>query len=42
LIQRKRNIFNDAFDTKEDLELLDGVRTLIEDLHQNGLIPRKI
>ena len=37
LIQRKRNIFNDAFDTKEDLELLDGVRTLIEDLHQNGI-----
>ncbi len=36
LIQRKRTIFNDAFDTKEDLELLDGVRTLIEDLHQNG------
>jgi beta-phosphoglucomutase len=37
LIQRKRNIFNDAFDTKEDLELLDGVRTLIEDLHRNGI-----
>jgi HAD superfamily hydrolase (TIGR01509 family) len=37
LIQRKRSIFNDAFDTKEDLELLDGVRTLIEDLHQNGI-----
>ncbi len=36
LIQRKRSIFNDAFDTKEDLELLEGVRTLIEDLHQNG------
>ena len=37
LIQRKRNIFNDAFDTKADLELLEGVRTLIEDLHQNGI-----
>ncbi|MEN9655525.1 MAG: hypothetical protein RL311_433 [Bacteroidota bacterium] len=37
LIQRKRSIFNDAFDTKEDLELLEGVRTLIEDLHQNGI-----
>ena len=37
LIQRKRSIFNDAFDTKEDLELLDGVRDLIEDLHQNGI-----
>ena len=37
LIQRKRSIFNDAFDTKADLELLEGVRTLIEDLHQNGI-----
>ncbi len=37
LIQRKRNIFNDAFDTKEDLELLEGVRALIEDLYQNGI-----
>ena len=37
LIQRKRSIFNGAFDTKEDLELLEGVRTLIEDLHQNGI-----
>ena len=37
LILRKRSIFNDAFDTKEDLELLAGVRNLIEDLHQNGV-----
>ncbi|HEU4495631.1 MAG TPA: HAD family hydrolase [Flavobacterium sp.] len=37
LIQRKRNIFNDAFDTKKDLHLLDGVENLIKDLHQNGL-----
>lgn len=37
LIQRKRNIFNDAFDTKEDLQLLDGVEKLIRDLHQNGM-----
>jgi len=37
LIQRKRNIFNDAFDTKKDLELLDGVRNLIVDLHKNGV-----
>jgi beta-phosphoglucomutase len=37
LIQRKRAIFNDAFDTKEDLELLAGVRNLIVDLHQNGV-----
>ena len=37
LIQRKRSIFNDAFDTKKDLELLDGVRNLIVDLHKNGV-----
>ncbi|GEL11154.1 haloacid dehalogenase superfamily, subfamily IA, variant 3 with third motif having DD or ED/haloacid dehalogenase superfamily, subfamily IA, variant 1 with third motif having Dx(3-4)D or Dx(3-4)E [Flavobacterium glycines] len=37
LILRKRSIFNDAFDTKKDLELLAGVRSLIEDLHQNGV-----
>ncbi|MFL9832239.1 HAD family hydrolase [Flavobacterium sp. ARAG 55.4] len=35
LIQRKRSIFNDAFDTKKDLELLDGVRNLIVELYQN-------
>ena len=37
LIQRKRTIFNDAFDTKEDLALLDGVEKLIKDLHANGM-----
>ncbi len=37
LIQRKRTIFNDAFDTKEDLYLLDGVEDLIKDLHANGI-----
>lgn len=37
LIQRKRNIFNDAFDTKTDLHLLEGVEDLIKDLHQNGI-----
>ena len=37
LIQRKRTIFNDAFDTKEDLALLDGVEKLIKDLHANGI-----
>lgn len=37
LILRKRAIFNDAFDTKEDLELLAGVENLIKDLHQNGM-----
>jgi HAD superfamily hydrolase (TIGR01509 family) len=37
LIQRKRTIFNDAFDTKEDLALLDGVEKLIKDLNANGI-----
>ncbi len=37
LIQRKRNIFNDSFDTKEDLHLLDGVENLIKDLYNNGI-----
>lgn len=37
LIQRKRTIFNDAFDTKSDLELLPGVEKLIKDLHTNGM-----
>ena len=37
LIQRKRTIFNDAFDNKEDLELLEGVEKLIKDFHQKGM-----
>jgi beta-phosphoglucomutase len=37
LIQRKRTLFNDAFDTKEDLFLLEGVEKLIKDLHVNGM-----
>jgi HAD superfamily hydrolase (TIGR01509 family) len=37
LIQRKRTIFNDAFDNKEDLELLEGVEKLIQDLHGKGM-----
>jgi HAD superfamily hydrolase (TIGR01509 family) len=37
LIQRKRSIFNDAFDTKTDLELLEGVENLIKDFHKNGM-----
>ena len=37
LIQRKRNIFNDAFDSKADLELLEGVESFIKELHQNGM-----
>lgn len=37
LIQRKRTIFNDAFDSKADLELLEGVENLIKELYQNGM-----
>ncbi len=37
LIQRKRTIFNDAFDTAAALELLEGVEQLIQELHQNGI-----
>lgn len=37
LIQRKRDIFNDAFDYKQDLYLLDGVAELIADLHRNNI-----
>lgn len=37
LIQRKRDLFNDAFDTKEDLTLLEGVAELIKELHANGI-----
>lgn len=35
LVLRKRAIFNDAFDTKPDLELISGVENLIKDLHAN-------
>lgn len=37
LIQQKRTIFNNAFDNKKDLELLEGVEKLIKDLHSNGM-----
>lgn len=37
LILRKRTLFNDAFDKKEDLFLLDGVENLIKDLYNNGM-----
>lgn len=37
LVDIKRSIFNDAFDTKKDLFLLDGVEALIHDLHGNGM-----
>ena len=37
LVETKRNLFNDAFDSKEDLYLLDGVEDLIKDLYDNGM-----
>lgn len=37
LVETKRNLFNDAFDSKEDLYLLDGVEDLIVDLYDNGM-----
>jgi len=37
LVEAKRHLFNDAFDSKEDLFLLDGVEALIKDLHGNGM-----
>lgn len=37
LVEAKRQLFNEAFDQKEDLYLLDGVLDLIQDLHQNGM-----
>ena len=37
MILRKRTIFNEAFDKKEDLELLAGVEILIKDFHKKGM-----
>ncbi|KGO90729.1 HAD family hydrolase [Flavobacterium suncheonense] len=37
LILRKRHLFNEAFDTKPDLELIEGVHKLIKNLHENGM-----
>jgi HAD superfamily hydrolase (TIGR01509 family) len=37
LVETKRNLFNNAFDSKEDLYLLEGVLDLIRDLHRNGM-----
>ena len=37
MVETKRNLFNDAFDQKEDLYLLEGVLDLIQDLHRNGM-----
>lgn len=37
LILRKRSLFNEAFDTKPDLYLIEGVEKLIKDLHASGM-----
>lgn len=37
LIETKRNLFNDAFDSKEDLCLIEGVENLIKELNSNGM-----
>jgi HAD superfamily hydrolase (TIGR01509 family) len=37
LVATKRQLFNDAFDNKEDLYLLDGVEELIKELHGKGM-----
>ena len=37
LVETKRNLFNEAFDSKEDLYLLEGVEDLIQDLYANGM-----
>lgn len=37
LVLRKRAIFNDAFDTKPDLYLIDGVENLIKELYANKI-----
>ena len=37
LIDQKRAIFNEAFDHKPDLFLIDGVEKLIKDLFANGI-----
>lgn len=36
LVLAKRALFNDAFDSKEDLEMLEGVSDLIQSLYQEG------
>ena len=37
LILSKRHLFNEAFDLKEDLYLIEAVEELIKDLHANGI-----
>ncbi len=35
LVETKRSLFNEAFDTKKDLYLIDGVEELIKELYHN-------
>jgi HAD superfamily hydrolase (TIGR01509 family) len=37
LVETKRALYNEAFDQKEDLYLLEGVEDLIKELHTNGI-----
>lgn len=37
LVETKRELFNQAFDRDQDLNLLDGVLPLIESLHRQGM-----
>jgi HAD superfamily hydrolase (TIGR01509 family) len=37
LVETKRNLFNQAFNSKQDLYLLDGVEDLIVELHTKGM-----
>jgi HAD superfamily hydrolase (TIGR01509 family) len=37
LVETKRILFNAAFDSKEDLYLIDGVEDLIKELHRKGM-----
>jgi HAD superfamily hydrolase (TIGR01509 family) len=37
LVETKRTLFNNAFDSKEDLYLLEGVEDLIIELHTKGI-----
>jgi HAD superfamily hydrolase (TIGR01509 family) len=37
LVQTKRHLFNEAFDSKEDLYMLEGVEDLIKELYANGM-----
>jgi HAD superfamily hydrolase (TIGR01509 family) len=37
LVETKRNVFNQAFNSKQDLYLLDGVEDLIVELHTKGM-----